>query len=229
MVKISWKTIDEKSIVKELDLSSFLYQASLIPQDFYSFFSVGDEDQSITLIEESKKYDADLKWQREGRENSPSVRIFWRRSQLDGRLKEKFPNWVNRKPGDKLSNMRLVFERTSDPKIFNINLEGKPDFMFGHVPDVRVGDIFESRQKLSEAGIHAPLQHGIWGREKEGSCSIVLSGGYEDIDELDYICYTGEGGQSSRKQIADQEFMRGNKGLQLSCEYRLPVRVTRGH
>jgi putative restriction endonuclease len=235
MEKISWERINEKSIVKELDVSSFLYQGSNIPQDFYSFFNVGDEDQRITLIEESKKYDTDLKWQKEGRENSPAVRIFWRRSQLDGRLKEKFPNWVNRKPGDKLSNMRLVFERTSDPKIFNINLEqGKPIFMFGHVPGVRVGEIFESRQKLREAGIHAGRpQYGIWwGREKKGSCAIVLSGGYEDnIDELDYIRYTGEGGhdKKSRKQVADQEFTGGNKALQLNCEYGLPVRVTRGH
>ena len=72
---------------------------------------------------------------------------------------------------------------------------------------------------------------GIWGREKEGACSIVLSGGYEDdIDELDYILYTGQGGQDqSRRQVSDQEYTRGNKGLQLSYEYQLPVRVTRGY
>ena len=39
---------------------------------------------------------------------------------------------------------------------------------------------------------------GIWGRENEGACSIVLSGGYEDdIDDFDYIKYTGHGGQDS--------------------------------
>lgn len=103
--------------------------------------------------------------------------------------------------------------------------------IFGHIPGVKVGQIFKDRKELSAAGIHKPLMHGIWGRETEGSCSIVLSGGYEDdIDELDYIYYTGHGGQGypGGKQIEDQEFVRGNKGLQLSKEYNLPVRVTRG-
>lgn len=72
---------------------------------------------------------------------------------------------------------------------------------------------------------------GIWGAN-EGAYSIVLSGGYEDdIDDLSYILYTGQGGQNvpGGKQIADQEFKKGNRGLQLSHQYRLPVRVIRGH
>ena len=106
------------------------------------------------------------------------------------------------------------------------------DFVFGHVKGTREGQIFESRQDLRRAGIHAPPMHGIWGRQDEGSCSIVLSGGYEDdVDDLDYILYTGQGGQGSPgsgKQIADQDFTNGNRGLVLSKEYGLPVRVTRG-
>jgi len=104
--------------------------------------------------------------------------------------------------------------------------------VFGHIPGISTGDIFESRKELSELKLHTPTMAGIWGRESEGSCSIVLSGGYEDdIDNLDYILYTGQGGQDAPggKQISDQEFSKGNKGLQLSCEYGLPVRVTRGH
>ena len=59
---------------------------------------------------------------------------------------------------------------------------------FGQVAGVNVDDIFDSRVELSKSGIHAPTMAGIWGREKEGSCSIVLSGGYEDdVDHLDYI------------------------------------------
>ena len=72
---------------------------------------------------------------------------------------------------------------------------------------------------------------GIWGAQ-EGAYSIVLSGGYEDdIDELDYILYTGQGGQDAPggKQVADQLFTKGNLGLRLSCDYGLSVRVTRGH
>ena len=103
--------------------------------------------------------------------------------------------------------------------------------MFGHIDGIAVGEIFEDRKHLRASGIHAPMMAGIWGAQ-EGAYSIVLSGGYEDdIDELDYILYTGQGGQDvpGGKQVSDQEYTKGNLGLRLSCEYGLPVRVTRGH
>lgn len=103
--------------------------------------------------------------------------------------------------------------------------------MFGHIEGISVGHIFIDRKEVAKAGIHRPLMSGIWGAQ-EGAYSIVLSGGYEDdVDDLNYILYTGQGGQDSPggKQIADQEFTKGNKGLQLSCQYDLPVRVIRGH
>lgn len=106
------------------------------------------------------------------------------------------------------------------------------EFIFGTIPGTQIGDVFKDRAELAASGIHKRNMHGIWGREAEGTCSIVLSGGYEDdIDELDYIYYTGEGGQDAPggKQVSDQEFSKGNKGLQLSYEYKLPVRVTRGY
>ena len=96
---------------------------------------------------------------------------------------------------------------------------------FGNIENTQIGQIFNSRQDLSKSGIHAPLMGGIWGNKNEGACSIVLSGGYEDDeDELNYILYTGQGGQDAPggKQITDQEFTRGNKGLQLSNLYRRP-------
>ena len=103
--------------------------------------------------------------------------------------------------------------------------------VFGHIDVIKVGQVFENRKELSSSRVHGPTMSGIWGRENEGACSIVLSDGYEDdIDELDYIYYTGQGGQNTPggKQVADQEFVRGNKALVLSAEYKLPVRVTRG-
>ena len=103
--------------------------------------------------------------------------------------------------------------------------------MFGHIDGIPVGQVFASRKEVAAAGLHAPLMSGIWGAQ-EGAYSIVLSGGYEDdIDDLNYILYTGQGGQDSPggKQVENQEFTKGNKGLQLSCQYKLPVRVIRGH
>ena len=100
---------------------------------------------------------------------------------------------------------------------------------FGPVKGVSIGQIFSRRRDLSDAGVHAPLQAGIWGGANDGACSIVLSGGYEDdIDDLDFILYTGHGGQENKKQVADQQFTVGNQGLVLSCELKLPIRVTRG-
>ena len=103
---------------------------------------------------------------------------------------------------------------------------------FGELENIKVGQIFKDRDELSKARVHGPTMSGIWGRESEGACSIVLSGGYEDdIDDLNYILYTGQGGQDKPggKQISNQEFVRGNKALVLSQKYNLPVRVTRGH
>ncbi len=103
--------------------------------------------------------------------------------------------------------------------------------MFGHIDGISVGQIFDSRKEVASAGLHAPLMSGIWGTQ-EGAYSIVLSGGYEDdIDDLNYILYTGQGGKNlpGGKQVENQEFTKGNRGLQLSCQYKLPVRVIRGH
>jgi len=103
--------------------------------------------------------------------------------------------------------------------------------MFGPIENIKAGQIFANRKALAKAGVHTPLMSGIWGAQ-DGAYSVVLSGGYEDgIDALNYILYTGQGGQDEPggKQIANQEFLKGNRGLQLSCEYSLPVRVTRGH
>tara|TARA_Y100001970_G_scaffold199483_1_gene242642 strand:- start:1058 stop:2701 length:1644 start_codon:yes stop_codon:yes gene_type:complete len=107
----------------------------------------------------------------------------------------------------------------------------KNRLIFGEIENVEPGDIFDSRKELNKAGIHGPTMGGIWGRENEGACSIVLSGGYEDdIDDLDYIKYTGQGGQDAPggKQVADQVFRRGNLALKISCDNGYPVRVTRG-
>ena len=83
--------------------------------------------------------------------------------------------------------------------------------VFGNIDNIKVGDVFESRKALAKAGIHNPLMSGISGTG-EGACSIVLSGGYEDdVDDLNYILYTGQGGQDKPggKQVSDQDFIKG--------------------
>lgn len=56
--------------------------------------------------------------------------------------------------------------------------------VFGHIPGYPVGSLFESRTELSEAGLHRHRQAGISGSASEGADSIVLSGGYEDDEDL---------------------------------------------
>jgi putative restriction endonuclease len=106
-----------------------------------------------------------------------------------------------------------------------------PERIFGHIPGYPVGSHFESRAELSEAGVHRPTVAGISGSEREGADSIVLSGGYEDdADFGDEIVYTGHGGrdQETGRQVADQNFSRGNRALAHSSLNGLPVRVIRG-
>ena len=103
--------------------------------------------------------------------------------------------------------------------------------IFGHIPGVPIGTVFPDRRALSHSGVHRPLQAGISGNRIHGADSIVVSGGYRD--DRDYgklIIYTGQGGNdpNTKHQVADQELVRGNVGLTISCDQGLPVRVVRG-
>lgn len=100
---------------------------------------------------------------------------------------------------------------------------------FGHIQDVNVGTTFDNRQLLRESGVHRPLQAGICGGV-DGAESVVLSGGYQDDkDGGERVLYTGQGGRdpTTGKQVEDQEFLRGNKGLAVSCLSGFPVRLIR--
>lgn len=101
---------------------------------------------------------------------------------------------------------------------------------FGELPDLPPGSLFDTRKMLSGSGIHRPTQAGISGSENEGADSVVLSGGYDDIDNGDEIVYTGHGGidEGTGKQIADQELSRQNKALAVSKDNGYPIRVIRG-
>ena len=101
----------------------------------------------------------------------------------------------------------------------------------GHIPSVNIGQVFANRGALGAAGVHPPLQAGIYGYgDDQPAESIVLSDGYvDDKDDGDEIIYTGQGGRdpATGRQVADQEFTRGNLGLWRCCEQGIPVRVSR--
>ncbi|MBD2095448.1 HNH endonuclease [Trichocoleus sp. FACHB-591] len=106
-----------------------------------------------------------------------------------------------------------------------------PERIFGHIPGFPVGSWFESGAELAAAGLHRPLVAGISGTEADEADSIVLSGGYEDDQDLgDEILYTGQGGrdQNTGKQVAHQKLNRGNLALAKSKLKGLPVRVICG-
>ncbi len=103
--------------------------------------------------------------------------------------------------------------------------------IFGEIPGIFEGQLFDNRIELSLSLVHSPRQAGISGSQNEGADSIVLSGGYED--DADYgntIIYTGHGGRENgtNRQVTDQELIRQNLALAISCQQGLPVRVIRG-
>ena len=102
---------------------------------------------------------------------------------------------------------------------------------YGEIPTVPEGTAFQYRLDLSRAGVHRPTMGGISGNEQEPADSIVLSGGYEDDEDYgDVIVYTGEGGNdtTTKKQIANQSFTRGNFALANCVRLGGRIRVTRG-
>lgn len=113
--------------------------------------------------------------------------------------------------------------------------------VFGSIPGIPVGTIWQTRQEASWVGVHRPWVAGIHGG-LEGCYSLALSGGYEDdIDLGDCFTYTGEGGRDLKgtkanpknlrtaPQSKDQVLSRGNFALKQSVESQLPVRVIRGY
>ena len=106
-----------------------------------------------------------------------------------------------------------------------------PRPIFGELSGVPVGSTFQDRTELTRRGVHRHLQAGIAGTESDGADSVVISGGYEDDEDLgDVLIYTGFGGRDneSGQQAQDQHLNRWNLALARSCLEGLPVRVIRG-
>ena len=95
---------------------------------------------------------------------------------------------------------------------------------WGHVPGTRVGDTFAGRGEVAVVGLHTMMMQGIdfdnaSKEEGGGAYAIVLAGGYKDDDDGGLeILYTGQGGQSGKQQVRDQELEKGNLALARSKE-----------
>ena len=101
----------------------------------------------------------------------------------------------------------------------------------GAIPGISVGEQFDSRVTLSKSGVHRPNRAGIGGTASEGAVLIVISGGYEDDEDLGHtIIYTGAGERdpNTGTLIADQTLEGSNKALAFSKDHGIPVRVSRG-
>ncbi|KAK2968816.1 hypothetical protein RJ640_028209, partial [Escallonia rubra] len=109
---------------------------------------------------------------------------------------------------------------------------------------IDAGHQFFSRCEMVAVGFHGHWLNGIDYIGQSGSkefngyklpltVAIVLSGQYEDdLDNCEDIVYTGQGGNNllgNKRQIRDQEMLRGNLGLKNAMEQGVPVRVVRGH
>lgn len=107
------------------------------------------------------------------------------------------------------------------------------EIVFGEIDGIKEGHWFEGRKEMMPTSFHRNWASGIDGNRLEGASAIVLSGGYEDDQDLgDEIIYTGAGGNDANtgKQIEDQTWSnRGNAGLLKSMNEGLPVRVIRGY
>ncbi|BBN04580.1 protein MpSUVHa [Marchantia polymorpha subsp. ruderalis] len=117
--------------------------------------------------------------------------------------------------------------------------------ILGEVPGVKVGDHFYYRMELLIISLHRQSQGGIdfipaskstildkRGNPLAVAVSVIASGGYEDDhDEGETLIYTGQGGNNykgDKRNVTDQELVRGNLALKNCCDLGLAVRVIRG-
>jgi len=164
-----------------------------------------------------------------------------RRSDLKAISKDK--DGSNGKTDDKRPARRPDLKAIS--KMIDTHAVLYPNKRFGHLPGVNVGDHFFSRCEMVAIGLHSHWLSGIdfmgaaYKKMEEYkdytfpiTVAIVLSGEYEDdVDNSNDVIYTGQGGQNllgDKRQIKDQEMVRGNLALKNNLDQNIPVRVIRG-
>ncbi|TFK68926.1 hypothetical protein BDN72DRAFT_878756 [Pluteus cervinus] len=131
-----------------------------------------------------------------------------------------------------MEKWRAMFAQNSD--LYDPTAMGQ-DLKYGHIKGFPPGSLFEKRKELQKNAVHNQSVAGISGSPQTGTCSIVISGGYEDdLDAGDVLEYTGTGGQDDSysnpgPQTSDQSWEHPHNGSLLrSFETKRPVRVIRG-
>jgi len=102
------------------------------------------------------------------------------------------------------------------------------DRHFGNIPGVPVSTVFASRRALKDAGLHSQLMALVSLQRAPMLSCYQKSTKMTKIGALTVI-YTGQRGRDpgTGKQVADQELTRGNRGLGISRNKGLPVRIIR--
>ncbi|KAL7289695.1 hypothetical protein TKK_0016418 [Trichogramma kaykai] len=92
----------------------------------------------------------------------------------------------------------------------------------GAIDGIEVGTFWPSRLEVSNAGVHKPVQWGISGDPKNGAVSVVLSGGYEEDEDMGHVIfYTGSGGRTRGVQSDHQTLTGCNEGLAKNCKVNI--------
>ena len=141
--KSSWTLLDDGRLIKHLGYTAFNHKTFVIPQDFYHFFNIKDENTALSLSYQSKKYETNLRWAW-AKSPLPLIRIRWS-SEFASILKRKFPRWKSLQPNTNPLDMWMVFEKTDTDSLFKV--------------DLIQGDTLESEKMIFEAEVSRILQN----------------------------------------------------------------------
>eukprot|EP00884_Botryococcus_braunii_P016656 jgi/Botrbrau1/3674/Bobra.0008s0006.4 len=121
-------------------------------------------------------------------------------------------------------------QRKPDMVAFNqLRSAFTPEGVVGHIPGIKIGEKFRGKGELAILGLHCTIAAGIYCKG-ETAYAIVMSGEYQDDqDHGNGFTYTGMGNHQGGRQVADQEWVRGNLALRKSFQNGQPVRVCRGY
>ena len=111
--RASWFLNEQSDLVKFVDYSIFEHNTSTIPKEFYSFFSLTDEETKINIQLEDGEgniYDSYIRTASKSR-TTPAKLIKWNRD-FANFLKTNIPNWEEIKKRESQEKYGLFFTKT---------------------------------------------------------------------------------------------------------------------